>query len=108
MKRSVKKADEYDAVTGWRRFYCWRPGQLAAIKRRLRRRERHEATWAVRSGCTDEGGNDMPEKKQVCSLCNGYGTVPILCHKCGGYGCPTCRGTGQVGTQTCTQCHGSG
>jgi len=55
MKRPVKKADEQDVVTGWRRHYCYlqRAGATAGIKRRLRRRERHEGARAVRSGCID-------------------------------------------------------
>lgn len=55
MKRPVKKFDEYDVVTGWRRLLCYtqRPGVTSGIKRRLRRRERHEAAQAVRSGRAD-------------------------------------------------------
>lgn len=33
-------ADEYDALTRWKAFYRWRPGERRAIKRRYRRRER--------------------------------------------------------------------
>lgn len=44
MKRiPFKTADEQDALTGWRRYYYWRSGQLARIKRRYRRRERRLA-----------------------------------------------------------------
>lgn len=43
MKRKAVKADEQDVVTGWRRLLAWRRGQVAEIKRRMRRRERHEA-----------------------------------------------------------------
>lgn len=32
--------DEYDALTGSRKFYRWRTGQVSKIKRRFRRRER--------------------------------------------------------------------
>ena len=44
------KSDEMDVITGWRRYLIWRPGDLAAIKRRLRRRERHHAKAALRRG----------------------------------------------------------
>lgn len=37
----AKRADEQDVVTGWRHRLNWRPGEVAAINRRLRRRERH-------------------------------------------------------------------
>jgi len=33
-------ADEFDAMTGWRRWLHWRAGERAAIKRRYRRRLR--------------------------------------------------------------------
>jgi hypothetical protein len=39
----VKNFDEYDVVTRWRRLLIWRPGQVAGIKRRIRRRERRLA-----------------------------------------------------------------
>ncbi len=52
MKRPVKKADEHDTVTGWRRYLCYlqRPGATDAVKRRLRRRERHVAKHRLRTG----------------------------------------------------------
>lgn len=40
--------DEHDAVTGWRRYLRWRPGERSAVKRRIRRRERHEAALKIR------------------------------------------------------------
>lgn len=45
MKRRAIKADEYDVVTGWRRVisYMKRAGVVSNIKRRMRRRERHDA-----------------------------------------------------------------
>lgn len=44
-RRPAKQSDEYDVVTGWRKYlcYCQRPGVTSAIKKRMRRRERHEA-----------------------------------------------------------------
>lgn len=50
MKRRVIKADEWDVVTGWRRHLCYmqRAGVVAGIKRRMRRRERHDARDTLR------------------------------------------------------------
>ncbi len=42
MTRPIIGWEQQDALTGWRRFYHWQRGQLAAIKRRARRRERRE------------------------------------------------------------------
>ncbi len=50
VKRPVKKADEYDVVTFWRRIVPWHRGEVAAIKRRLRRRERHVARHRLSKG----------------------------------------------------------
>lgn len=45
MKRNAVRADEQDVVTGWRRYLCYmqRAGVTSGIKRRMRRRERHDA-----------------------------------------------------------------
>jgi hypothetical protein len=48
VKRRTVKADEYDVVTGWRRVLVWRRGEVAGIKRRMRRRERREAQQELR------------------------------------------------------------
>ena len=42
MKRSIpmRGADEYDALTSWRRCYSWKKGVLKKIKRRFNKRER--------------------------------------------------------------------
>jgi len=48
MKRApLKRADEYDATSVWRKYLCYlqRAGVTNAIKRRIRRRERHDKTW---------------------------------------------------------------
>jgi hypothetical protein len=47
----VKRADEIDTVTGWRKYmgYLQRPGATDRIKRRIRRRERHEARAEIRA-----------------------------------------------------------
>ena len=52
MKREVKTADEQDVFTGWRRMYVWtqRAGATSKVKRRARRRERHEARNRIRQG----------------------------------------------------------
>lgn len=51
-KRIVKGWDEQDALTGWRRVYAHlqRAGATSAVKRRYRRRERHDAKRQVRQG----------------------------------------------------------
>lgn len=44
MKSKAIKADEWDVISRfWRRMILWRPGETAAIKRRMRRRARHDA-----------------------------------------------------------------
>lgn len=35
--------DEFDALTKARHWFHWRPGQRSRVKRRVRRRERHQA-----------------------------------------------------------------
>ena len=52
MKRRPKPTgDEQDVHTGWRRLYLWtqRPGATSKVKRRSRRRERHDARRALRN-----------------------------------------------------------
>lgn len=49
MKRACHDADEYDAFTGWRKHYRWRPGQLRAIKRRASKRGRRRAREEIRA-----------------------------------------------------------
>lgn len=41
-KRRMRSADEYDAFTRWRKWYCYlaRPGVVAKIKRGANQRER--------------------------------------------------------------------
>jgi hypothetical protein len=48
--RSARHADEQDLVGGWRRVYLYlkKPGVAAALKRRIRRRERHEVKVRLR------------------------------------------------------------
>lgn len=52
MKRPVKKWEENDVVTGWRKYYVYlkRAGVTSAIKRRIRRRERHIARHRLDRG----------------------------------------------------------
>jgi hypothetical protein len=42
-KTKLKTGDEWDVVTGWRKYLCWtkRPGACKKVKRRIRRRDRH-------------------------------------------------------------------
>lgn len=47
MPRRAMHADEIDAVEA-RRFLVWRRGEVRAIKRRIRRRERREGKAEVR------------------------------------------------------------
>ncbi|WGH21223.1 hypothetical protein SEA_OBITOO_47 [Arthrobacter phage ObiToo] len=50
-RRETRDGDEYDATSRWgRRYLCYiqRPGVRSAIKRRVRRRERHEARKELR------------------------------------------------------------
>jgi hypothetical protein len=47
-ERRAKRADEQDVVTGWRRVLCWRRGEVSRVKRRMRRRERHDARRELR------------------------------------------------------------
>lgn len=56
MKRRAIKADEHDVVSGWRRYLCYmqRAGVVSRIKRRMRRRERHEAQHRIRKGTDHE------------------------------------------------------
>lgn len=45
MELPFKSGDEQDALTGWRRFLRWRPGQRPRVKRAYRRRVR---AWVKR------------------------------------------------------------
>jgi len=51
-RRRMPTGDEQDVHTGWRRLYLWtqRPGATSRVKRRSRRRERHEAKHRLREG----------------------------------------------------------
>lgn len=46
--------DEWDAVTGWRRVFLWRPGRRRWIKNKINRRARRESKRRMRDG-SDEG-----------------------------------------------------
>ena len=50
MKQKLKTGDEWDVVTGWRKYLCWtqRPGACHKVKRRLRRRLRREGKMEIR------------------------------------------------------------
>lgn len=49
-RRRIVTGDEQDTHTRWRRRYCYlqRAGATAGIKRRTRRRERHERDRQLR------------------------------------------------------------
>jgi len=51
MKRSIpmKGADEYDALTGARKWYSWKPGTLKQIKKRFNKRERKNGKELIRT-----------------------------------------------------------
>lgn len=49
-RRPIRTGDEQDVHTSWRRRYVWtqRAGATAAVKRRSRRWERHQASRETR------------------------------------------------------------
>ena len=55
MKRRTVKWDEWDVISGWRRMLtCYtRAGKTDRVKKRMRRRERHDANREVRRGKVD-------------------------------------------------------
>ena len=44
-KQKLKGGDEYDVVGGWRRWYSYlqRAGPVKAIKKKMNKRDRHDA-----------------------------------------------------------------
>lgn len=56
MKRIIKNADEQDAYTFARKFYCYlaRPGMVKKIKRRTHKRERREAKGWIKEQLDDQ------------------------------------------------------
>jgi hypothetical protein len=55
VKQKLKCGDEWDVVTRWRKMLVryQRAGEASRVKKRLRRRARHEARQRIREG--DEG-----------------------------------------------------
>lgn len=51
----MKNGDEYDAFTGWRQVYGWKPGTIKNIKRAFNKRVRQRAKKA----CTKDMYCDM-------------------------------------------------
>jgi len=48
MKRiPLKNGDEFDALTGWKQFLNWRPGQRKKIKKKYNRRFRRHGDMAI-------------------------------------------------------------
>lgn len=54
-QRTLISGDEEDALTGWRKFLAWRPGERRQAKRSANRRERREAKRESRD---DESKSD--------------------------------------------------
>ena len=48
--RPITNGDETDALDVGRTKLTWRPGERKAVKRRANRRERHQASLAIRTG----------------------------------------------------------
>lgn len=48
-KISLKSGDEYDALTRWKSFFHWRPGQRKKIKRAYNKRFRKESNMLLRN-----------------------------------------------------------
>lgn len=55
-QRRIITADEQDAYTVWRKYYCYlqRAGAVKSIKRRTHRRERREALDQIREQLGDQ------------------------------------------------------
>ena len=45
-RERLRGGDEYDALTRWKRFLYWRPGQRRTIKRRFNKRQRQRPMTA--------------------------------------------------------------
>ena len=61
LRRRIITADEQDAYTVWRKWYCYlqRPGVVKAIKRRTHKRERLEGKNEIIEQVTElERGNE--------------------------------------------------
>lgn len=41
-REKLKGGDEYDALTRWKRYLGWRPGQRKLVKRQFWKRQRRE------------------------------------------------------------------
>lgn len=48
-REPMKSGDEYDALTRAKRFYKWRPGMRAWVKRKFSKRLRREARSVIRA-----------------------------------------------------------
>lgn len=75
-------ADEYDAFTGWRRWYHWRAGRLKAIKRGYNRRVRKMwrdklSTIPEVEKCPCCGGEIMTGETADCPYCERF-----ICKNC--------------------------
>jgi hypothetical protein len=50
IRQRLSGGDEWDVITSWRRVISWGRGEVARIKRKMRRRERHEAKKRMEEG----------------------------------------------------------
>lgn len=48
----LKKADEYDIFTSWRRVMFWQRGEIAKVKRRINKRNRQKAKKEINKEVT--------------------------------------------------------
>ncbi|MEK7703313.1 MAG: molecular chaperone DnaJ [Myxococcota bacterium] len=103
-------------------------GRRAARGRVHKKGRDHKVELPVSFRLAATGGTQMVEVTlhDRCSVCTGTGarpgSLPQLCHACGGSGeirveqgllsvgkrCTYCRGRGKIVTHPCKQCHGTG
>ena len=72
-RQQLKDGYEVDVVTGWRRFYRWKPGILRYAKRRMNKRYRREAKEAIRKEFVAEA--QLVERLDVDQ--EGAGSIPV-------------------------------
>ncbi len=92
----LKGGDEYDALTRFKKYLRWRPGQRKAIKRRFNKQVRQELSAPVEA--------EQARTKTIrCEGCCGVGIIPEPLeflsigrrrHDYNWAECPLCQGTG--------------
>lgn len=67
VKRQMRGGDEYDAFTGWRKYYRWRPGELRFLKRRANKRERRKGKFEAgkEAGAQEFGRSAATHREQT-------------------------------------------